>query len=253
MRTILFSSSKSASAKVLANSVLPTPVGPRNKKEPMGFLGSLIPALERSMASVTFSTPSSWPTTRWCNTWSKWRMRLRSLSFNLLTGIPVQRDMIRAISSSVTLSCTRLRSWFLTFSSSASNSFCNWGSLPYCNSAALLRSYCCWARAMSRPICSISSLSEDSRSTEAFSFSHWALLLANWSWSSARFFCNSCSRSWLSRSVSFFKAVSSISICMILRDNSSSSMGMESSSVFIRAQASSTRSMALSGRKRSVM
>ena len=40
---------------------------------------------------------------------------------------------------------------------------------------------------------------------------------------------------------------------MILRRCSSSSEGMESSSVLIRAQASSTRSMALSGRKRSVI
>ena len=41
--------------------------------------------------------------------------------------------------------------------------------------------------------------------------------------------------------------------CMILRRRSSSSAGMESISVRIIAQASSTRSMALSGRKRSVI
>ena len=40
-------------ARALASSVLPTPVGPRNKKEPIGLVGSLIPALERRIASVT--------------------------------------------------------------------------------------------------------------------------------------------------------------------------------------------------------
>ena len=64
IRTILLSSSNKLSAKAFASSVLPTPVGPRNKNEPIGFLGSLIPALERIIASVTFVTPSSCPITR---------------------------------------------------------------------------------------------------------------------------------------------------------------------------------------------
>ena len=49
------------------------------------------------------------------------------------------------------------------------------------------------------------------------------------------------------------RAVSSISICMILRFSSSISAGIESSSVLTNAHASSTRSIALSGRKRSEM
>ena len=44
MRTIDSSLSKSASARVLASSVLPTPVGPRKMNEPIGRRGSLIPA-----------------------------------------------------------------------------------------------------------------------------------------------------------------------------------------------------------------
>ena len=47
------------SANAFASSVLPTPVGPRNKNEPIGFVGSLIPALERIIASVIFVTASS--------------------------------------------------------------------------------------------------------------------------------------------------------------------------------------------------
>ena len=61
--TIFCSSSNRFSARVLASSVLPTPVGPRNRKEPIGLVGSLMPALERRIASVTLFTPSSWPTT----------------------------------------------------------------------------------------------------------------------------------------------------------------------------------------------
>ena len=44
MRIMLRSSSKSDSARVLASSVLPTPVGPRKINEPFGRFGSLIPA-----------------------------------------------------------------------------------------------------------------------------------------------------------------------------------------------------------------
>ena len=39
MRTIFCSSSNRLSARALASSVLPTPVGPKNRKEPMGLLG----------------------------------------------------------------------------------------------------------------------------------------------------------------------------------------------------------------------
>ena len=60
---ILFSSSNRLSASVFASSVLPTPVGPKNKNEPIGLLGSLIPALDLIIASVTLVTASSCPTT----------------------------------------------------------------------------------------------------------------------------------------------------------------------------------------------
>ena len=56
--TILCSSSNKLSANAFANSVFPTPVGPKNRNEPIGLRGSLIPALERIIASDTFSTAS---------------------------------------------------------------------------------------------------------------------------------------------------------------------------------------------------
>ena len=71
MRTILFSSSKRLAANVFASSVLPTPVGPKNRKDPIGFDGSLIPAFERKIASETNCTPSSCPITRLCSSSSK--------------------------------------------------------------------------------------------------------------------------------------------------------------------------------------
>ena len=56
---ICFSESKSDEASDFANSVLPTPVGPKNKKLPIGLFGSLIPARALTTASDTKSTALS--------------------------------------------------------------------------------------------------------------------------------------------------------------------------------------------------
>lgn len=63
-RMRLSSLSNRASARALASSVLPTPVGPRNRKLPMGLFTSLMPERARRMASATLVTASSWPMTR---------------------------------------------------------------------------------------------------------------------------------------------------------------------------------------------
>ena len=52
-RIIWFSSPNSASASVRASSVLPTPVGPRKRKLPIGRFGSPSPARARRTASAT--------------------------------------------------------------------------------------------------------------------------------------------------------------------------------------------------------
>ncbi len=52
------------SARALASSVLPTPVGPRKMNEPIGRLGSLRPARARRTARETVPIASSWPITR---------------------------------------------------------------------------------------------------------------------------------------------------------------------------------------------
>ena len=86
-----------------------------------------------------------------------------------------------------------------------------------------------------------------------FSFSHLAFMALKVSRCSASSFCSSASLALESSSSSFLSAASSICIWMILRLMTSSSVGMESISVRIMAQASSMRSMALSGRNRSVI
>ena len=251
IRTILFSSSNRLCANAFASSVFPTPVGPRKRNDPIGLLGSLIPALERMIASVTSSTPSSWPMTLLWSSSARWSVLFLSLSFNFATGIPVHLETILAISSSVTASWTRDNSFSLTFSSSSSSCFCSWGSSPYCSCAALFRSYSLCALLISLFTCSISSRIFCTRSTECFSFSHCTFSPAYSSFRPASSSCKCSRRSRLNLSSSFFSASSSISSCIILLLNSSNSVGIESSSVLMSAQASSTRSIALSGKKRS--
>ena len=179
----------------------------------------------------------------------------RSPSISLATGIPVHRSIIRAISSSVTLSRSkecRLTDCSVFFSSSAS-SFCSCGSLPYFNSAALLRSYSCCARSICALTDSISARRFCTFPIEAFSFSHFAFISLNCARISASSFCISARCSFESTSFSFCNAASSISCWIMRRWITSSSVGMESISVRIIAHASSIRSIALSGRKRSVI
>ena len=64
IRIIAFSSPNRLDANDLANSVLPTPVGPKNKKDPIGRFGSFKPALARRTAFDTATTASSCPMTR---------------------------------------------------------------------------------------------------------------------------------------------------------------------------------------------
>ena len=91
MRTIASCESNMNSASARASSVLPTPVGPRKRKVPIGRSGSLSPARERRSALETAATASSWPMTRWCRRSSMWTSFATSPSSRRLTGMPVQR------------------------------------------------------------------------------------------------------------------------------------------------------------------
>ncbi len=143
MRTICSSLSKRNSARALLNSVLPTPVGPKKRKEPLGRRGSERPARERRMALLTAATASSCPTTRACRRSSI----LSSFSFSpssiLATGMPVQREMTSAISSSRTSVRNKvgaLRSALLSCCSARCNCASRAGNCPYWISAMRLRS-----------------------------------------------------------------------------------------------------------------
>ena len=126
-RIIACSLPNTASASALESSVFPTPVGPRNRKEPIGLAGSFKPTLPLFTARATVETASSWPITRFFRTFSRFARRLDSPSVSLCTGILVQSDTISATAASPTVRAFRLfrRSAFLrSFSSSASASFC---------------------------------------------------------------------------------------------------------------------------------
>ena len=110
-------------ANAFANSVLPTPVVPKNKKLPMGLLGSPKPARERRMASLTLFMAAFWPITRLCSCSSMRNSFMRSLSSIFCTGMPVQRLTTSAISSAVTSSLIMVRSLRSMASSADSNSF----------------------------------------------------------------------------------------------------------------------------------
>ena len=104
MRIMACSSSKRNSASARASSVLPTPVGPRKMKLPIGRLGSFRPERARITASATAVTASSWPMTRWCSSSSRCSSFCISPSSSLVTGMPVQRLTTSAMSSSSTSS-----------------------------------------------------------------------------------------------------------------------------------------------------
>ena len=176
----------------------------------------------------------------------------RSPSISLVTGMPVHLPTIFAISSSSTVSLKRL--WpSLACSSASLSCFCSSGRRPYFSSAALFRSYSFSALSMLALVLSISSRSLRTLTIASFSLSHLAFISANCALSSESSFWVSSSLAFESWSVSFLSAASAISCCIILRDISSSSVGIESISVLMRAHASSTRSMALSGRNLSVI
>ena len=96
--------------------------------------------------------------------------------------------------------------------------------------------------------CSISSRNFCTLEIACFSFSHFAFIPSNFVFNSAFSFLMSSNLFLEISSVSFERAVSSISNCIIFLDTSSSSVGIDCISVFIIAQASSIKSIALSGK-----
>mmetsp|Transcript_69318 Transcript_69318/g.122393 ORF Transcript_69318/g.122393 Transcript_69318/m.122393 type:complete len:282 (+) Transcript_69318:3928-4773(+) len=252
MRIMAASSSNMNWARVLASSVFPTPVGPRNMKLAMGRLGSARPARLRLMASATTRMPSSCPMTRRCSSSSRFKSFCLSDLSIFVTGMPVHLLTTFATSSGVTTSFTiGFPSADACASVRAANSFCSVASVPYRSSPTRCRSYSRSAFWMSTFTRSISSFSICTRSILAFSCVHRP------SSSACLAFSTFSSRSRFSIAFSApssrAKLIFSISSWRISRSRASSSTGFVVTCIFSSAAASSTRSMALSGRNRCVM
>ncbi len=252
IRTMASSVSKRNDASALHNSVLPTPVGPRNRNEPLGLEGSDSPERDRRTALATASTASSWPITRACKASSIRSSLSRSPSSIFDTGMPVHLETTSAISSSVTRlrsSVISIISAWLAISSWRSSS----GMRPYCNSDILPRSPA--RRALSRSIlaCSNWLLIFCEPCNAAFSVFQISSRSA-YSRSTLRMTSFNSSRRFLElASVSFFNASRSILSWIRRRSRRSSGSGLESISMRIWLPASSTRSIALSGNWRSAI
>ena len=167
--------------------------------------------------------------------------------------MPVQRATMSAMSSSVTSSLSNEPSLCnsASFSFSTFSCFSSSPSLPYLNSAALFRSL---SRSAFSAACRVSSIcSFTARICLILSFStcQRALRCEFFSFKSPSSFLRFSSLSFDAASFSFLNATCSISSCFERRSISSISSGMESISVRNFAPASSIKSMALSGKKRS--
>mmetsp|Transcript_35302 Transcript_35302/g.87704 ORF Transcript_35302/g.87704 Transcript_35302/m.87704 type:complete len:237 (-) Transcript_35302:195-905(-) len=213
------------------------------------------------MASDTTLTASFWPTTLLCS----WSSRFMSLSLSVWlsfsAGIPVHMEMTVAMSSTVTSS--RRSRWppavsSLYLSSWSRSCLSKSGSVSNRSSAARLRSKSRSALSISTLTTSILSLRALIMSTRDFSLLHAsvrepcsAFSLSIWL-SMLRSRSSSCSSSRV-RFPSPVIEIFSISSWMSFLSISSSCTGLLVTAILSLAAASSTRSMALSGRNRSLM
>jgi len=144
--TMFLSSSKSSCASCFDTCVLPTPVGPRKRKLPMGRVLAARPARARMMASATAFTAGSCPITCFFSRSSSPSTRSRSPWLSFDTGMPVHRETTAATCSGPTQSCSMALPLFLTSSSLAAYRSWRRGSSVYLSSAAFstLRSLVCF-------------------------------------------------------------------------------------------------------------
>ena len=110
------------SARAFTVSVLPTPVGPKNIKDPLGFLWLATPVLDLLITLHNASTALSWPMIIFFISLDIALIILRSSVPNLLTGIPVCVEIVSAISE--TLIC------LFDFLSDSSHSLVTFNILP---------------------------------------------------------------------------------------------------------------------------
>ena len=172
--------------------------------------------------------------------------------------MPVARATTSAISSAPT--CVRkslctpsLDSFLLSLAFASLRRFSNSGNLPYCNSATLLKSPLRVSSSIWKRMRSISSLTCAPPWAEAFSDFQMS---SKSEYSLPTLMISSSSNSMRLIDASSFSlrtASRSILSCIKRRSNLSITSGLESISILILAAASSIKSIALSGKKRSVM
>ena len=255
------SSSNRNSASALASSVLPTPVGPRNRNDPIGRSGSATPARDRRTASATAWTARPWPMMRVPSSSSIRRSLPVSPSSSRPAGMPVQDATTSATSSGPTSSLTigasppavTLASLLAAAAVAAAISASSRGISPYRSREALSKSASRSARSAWPSASSSCFLRSPTLFRLDFSRSQRATSAVSCSWWSARSARSRSSRSLLAGSASLASAISCIFIRSTDRCSSSISTGRESISIRSLDAASSIRSMALSGRNRAVM
>jgi hypothetical protein len=101
-------------ASVRATSVLPTPVGPRNRNEPMGRFGLFRPARERRMARAKALMALSCEMMRLCSSSSMRSSFWVSSSLIEVMGTPVQRDTTSSMSSRPTTPVEDSSRWYFS-------------------------------------------------------------------------------------------------------------------------------------------
>mmetsp|Transcript_5440 Transcript_5440/g.13105 ORF Transcript_5440/g.13105 Transcript_5440/m.13105 type:complete len:285 (+) Transcript_5440:1105-1959(+) len=258
-RTMALGESNRNSASVLHSSVLPTPVGPARRKLPSGRSCEWRPARASRIVLATARMASSWPTTLWRSSDSIDSNFSRSPRARELSGMPVDLAMTPRMSASETWSArspgepSRDPSAAAAAAPPLPSSASSCGMTMYLSSDARVQSARLCAASSSRLAPSSFSVAALMTATRALSASH---CLPNASRSSRfRFVSASTSRSraTLAASFSFRSASSSMRSVVIARSRSSMSSGLLSCCILRRAAASSTRSMAESGRRRSVM
>jgi len=219
--------------------------------EPIGFLGSFNPALLRLTALLTAFIASCCPITRLPISNSNFRSFSRSLVTILATGIPVQPATISAMKSwstsslkSVWSACFLSNSWINSVSFfSASLSLEYWISATFSKLLSSLASSASFLRLFINAFCwTMLLISSFSDSQMALRRLRSSLRFAIWVWISFS----------LSSKPSFF----SISFSTFMRISWRSTSSISYGTVFISRRsleaASSSKSIALSGKNRSV-
>mmetsp|Transcript_242 Transcript_242/g.820 ORF Transcript_242/g.820 Transcript_242/m.820 type:complete len:275 (-) Transcript_242:1390-2214(-) len=242
--TIASSLSNNHSARDFANCVFPTPVGPRKSRDAIGRFGSDRPKRDRCTASATARTASSWPTTDLWSSPSKLISRCLSPKVIRSNGMPVCIATTCCMSNSVTSSTAPDE----LLSSISWSSFCNGIREPHLMVPAFSKSYPLSASASSCSNASICCLTSCRAFSDSLCVFQTSSIPACSAFKASSSFSRSSRRLCELLSESFATLSLSISNCKILLSKRSRSAGLDVTCIFTFAAASSSRSIALSGR-----